>query len=147
MPSLSLMRAYLYGVCWTTGVWVKMVTWPPASCIRWKWQQAVCLELDQQWASADIHRPPSSSKSYCMVPPPAWFAGIWWGHCRPMCTVLEHTHWSTFAVCGHWVAGVQPRMVQTLQWTGEYCIFLEECVTSASLYPLSSVLTLSRTKK
>lgn len=107
-------------LCVLAGVWAEVVPWSPTLSVRGQRQQAVCVEPHQQWPCADLHRPPGSSQGHRMVTSSAWLAGVRGWHSWPLCPLLEYTDRSAAAVCWHRLTGLQPGLVQTLQWTGKF---------------------------
>lgn len=73
---------------------------------------AACVEPLKCPPSAAVHRALSRRESHRLVPTPARAAGLRRGHCRPLHPLLEHTDRPAPAVHRHWVAGLQPGLVQ-----------------------------------
>lgn len=73
---------------------------------------AACVEPLKCPPSAAVHRALSRRESHRLVPTPARAVGLRRGHCRPLHPLLEHTDRPAPAVHRHWVAGLQPGLVQ-----------------------------------
>lgn len=80
---------------------------------------AAGVEQLQPSPRAAVQRPPGGSEGHRLVPPPTRAAGVGGRHRRPLPALLEHSDGSGAAEHGHWLAGLQPGVVQTRQRAGE----------------------------
>lgn len=71
------------------------------------------VEPLERSACTAVHRALGCSEGHCLVASPAWLAGLWRRHSWPLYPLLEYTDRAALAMHWHWLAGLQPGLVQT----------------------------------